>query len=89
MSIHWADLARVAEASLGFGVGIAVVFALGVLGLSRLDGARSGERASGTGSWPGARVAARGALVVSAVAFTACAAAVGYGLYLIIPQLHS
>lgn len=79
MSIHWAGLARVAEISLVFGVGIIVVFALGVVGMSRLEQARSGEGNSSS------RVSG---YALAGTAFALCAAAVLYGLYLIIPQLH-
>jgi len=72
VQIKWADLGQVAEVSLAFGVGIAVVFTLGVLALSRVPDGRS--RA----------VAVSGA----ATAFALCAAAVAYGLYLLIPQFH-
>ena len=72
MQIKWADLGQVAEVSFAFGVGIAVVFTVGVLALSRVPDGRS--RA----------VAVSGA----ATAFALCAAAVAYGLYLLIPQFH-
>jgi hypothetical protein len=76
ISIGWAALGQVAGISLAFGVGIAVAFALGVLGLSRWTDAR--ERG-------GTLV---GYAALTATAFAGCAAAVGYGLYLLIPQLH-
>lgn len=79
ITIHWADLAKVAEVSLAFGVGIVAVFALGTLGISRVASARSGE-ASTT-----ARI---GGYLVAGVAFALCAAAALYGLYLMIPQFH-
>jgi hypothetical protein len=78
-AIHWSGLARVAEVSLAFGVGIAVVFALGVLGLSRLEDVRA------EGGSPAVRA---GAYALAGTAFTACAAAVLLGLYLIVPQFH-
>ena len=78
-SINWADLGRVAEVSAAFGVGIVAVFALGVLGMSRAVAASekptgSGERVTG--------------FAIAGVAFGLCAAAVLYGLYLLIPQFH-
>lgn len=80
ISIHWSGLAQVAEVGLAFGVGLVVVFALGVLGVARLEGARS----SATGA------AARfGGYLQAGLAFAVCAAATGYGLYLLIPQFHS
>jgi hypothetical protein len=72
VQVKWGELFQVAEVSLAFGVGIAVVFTLGVLGLGRMREGRS--RAV--------------ALSGSAVAFALCAAAVAYGLYLLIPQFH-
>jgi hypothetical protein len=79
IQIHWSGLAKVAEFGLAFGVGIVAVFALGVLALSRAESARSAPSGS-----PGraAGLAAAGA------AFAVCAGALGYGLYLLIPQFH-
>jgi hypothetical protein len=76
ISISWSALAEVAGVSLGFALGIALVFSLGVLGLSRAETARQ-----------------RGGAVtpyrtLTAAAFFTCAAAVCYGLYLLIPQFH-
>jgi hypothetical protein len=79
IQIHWSGLARVAEVSLVFSVGIVVVFALGVLGLSRASSARSASAGSG---------ARATGLATAGAAFALCAAAVGYGLYLLIPQFH-
>jgi hypothetical protein len=79
IDIKWAGLFKVAEVSLVFGVGIVTVFALGVLGLARAETARSapaGSAARATG------------LATAGVAFAACAAALLYGLYLLIPQFH-
>jgi hypothetical protein len=80
ISIHWAGLAKVAEVSLAFGVGIVAVFALGVLGLSRVETARAGDASAAVRA---------GGYLVAAVAFLGCAAAAGYGLYLLIPQFHN
>ncbi len=80
IDIHWAGLIKVAEVSLAFGVGIVAVFTLGVLGLAKAETARSapsGSAARATG------------LAVAGVAFAACAAALVYGLYLLVPQFHS
>ena len=79
ITIHWSGLAKVAEVSLGFGVGIVAVFALGVLGLSRVETARSTAT-------PAASKAV--GYVVAGAAFLACVSAVLYGLYLLIPQFH-
>jgi hypothetical protein len=83
--IHWADLAKVAWVSLAFGVGIAVVFALGVVGAAQADTARAGTGRAGTGRAGTGRV--RG-YVVAGSCFTACAAAALFGIYLIVPQFH-
>ena len=72
MQIKWDDLGQVAEVSFAFGVGIVVVFTLGVLGLGLMQEGR------------GRAVGLSGAVT----AFALCAAAVGYGLYLMIPQFH-
>ena len=81
MSVHWAELGKVAWVSLAFGAGIAVVFALGVLGAGATSrsGVTVGERSGA------ARV--RG-YAVAATCFTACAAAALFGIYLIVPQFH-
>ena len=78
LSIDWADLAKVAEVSAAFGVGIVVVFALGVLATSRAAAARIAQR-------PAQRVSG---FAAAGTAFTLCGAAVLYGLYLLIPQFH-
>jgi hypothetical protein len=77
ISIHWSGLLHVAEVAFAFGVGIVTVFALGVLGMSRV----SADSRQGL-----ARV---GDLALAGVAFAACAAATLYGLYLMIPQFHN
>jgi hypothetical protein len=80
ITIHWSGLVRVAEVSLAFGVGIVAVFALGVLGISRVESARA-TGASGTTKL--------GGFAVAGVAFLVCATAAVYGLYLLIPQFHN
>jgi hypothetical protein len=80
ITIHWSGLVKVAEVSLAFGVGIVAVFALGVLGISRIDTARA-DGASG-----GARA---GGYALAGLAFLVCAGAAAYGLYLLIPQFHN
>ncbi|WAX55300.1 hypothetical protein M6B22_12150 [Jatrophihabitans cynanchi] len=88
--IHWADLAKVAWVSLAFGVGIAVVFALGVVGAAQADTARAGTGRAGTGR-AGTGRAGTGRVrgyVVAGSCFTACAAAALFGIYLIVPQFH-
>ncbi|MFN2563096.1 MAG: hypothetical protein ABR571_17610 [Jatrophihabitans sp.] len=79
IEIHWSGLVKVAEVSLAFGVGIVAVFALGVLGLSKAEAAKSapaGSTARATG------------LAGAGLAFLVCGAALLYGLYLLIPQFH-
>ncbi|MEO9139761.1 MAG: hypothetical protein ABI345_11920 [Jatrophihabitans sp.] len=79
LDIKWDGLREVAAVSLLFALGVVLVFTLGVIGLSRADAARealSGSSARTTG------------LALAAVAFSGCAVAVLYGLYLMIPQFH-
>jgi hypothetical protein len=77
MHIDWSALGQVAIVSLVFGVGIAVLFAVGVNALSRRAVAVEEKRSA-----PPADTA------VAGLCFLACLAAVAYGLYLIIPQFH-
>jgi hypothetical protein len=79
--IHWADLVKVAWVSLAFGAGIAVVFALGVVGAAQVEADRVGAARATAAS----RV--RGYLIAGSC-FTACAAAALFGIYLIVPQFH-
>jgi hypothetical protein len=79
VTIHWSGLVKVAEVSLAFGVGIVAVFALGVLGLSRVEAARTTDVPGGS---------RLGGYLLAGLAFAACAAATLYGLYLLIPQFH-
>jgi NO-binding membrane sensor protein with MHYT domain len=76
MHLDWSALAQVAIASLVFGVGIALLFAVGVTALSRRAVAYEYNRP------------ARFDTAIVGLCFAACAAAVLYGLYLIIPQFH-
>ncbi|MFD0070718.1 hypothetical protein ACFV99_09900 [Streptomyces sp. NPDC059944] len=80
MHLDWTALGEVAAVSTGVTVAVVVVFALGVLGLARVEAAREGD--AGTGS-PGALGIAQAGLC-----FLACAAVVAYGIYLIVPQFH-
>lgn len=79
ISINWADLGKVAGVSLAFGAGLVIVFTLGVLGLTKAEAAREAPAGS-TGRASG--------LALAGLAFAGCAAAVLYGLYLVIPQFH-
>jgi hypothetical protein len=76
MHLDWAALGQVAVIGIGVAVAVVVIFSLGILALSHrdaeIDAANSGA------------VALTGALLC----FTACAATVLYGIYLIIPALH-
>lgn len=76
MDVDWSALGEVAAVSLGATVGVVVVFAVGVLALSARENVRS-TGGAGTGQLAGA-----------GACFLACACAVLYGLYLIIPQFH-
>jgi len=76
MHIDWSALAQVAIASLVFGVGIALLFAVGVTALSRRAVARERHSPAPVDT------------AIAGLCFAACVAAVLYGLYLIIPQFH-
>ncbi|MFH8495253.1 hypothetical protein [Streptomyces coeruleorubidus] len=77
MHPDWTALGQVAAVSTGVTVAVVVVFALGVLGLARLEGARDQQ----------GRTCAVG-LTQAALCFLACAAVVAYGIFLIVPQFH-
>ncbi|MCZ0989892.1 MULTISPECIES: hypothetical protein [Streptomyces] len=74
MKIDWAALGSVFGVSLAFTVGLVALFTLGVNGLSRR------EKAAAQGG--SAALAVTGAYVC----FAACAAAVAYGIYLIVAK---
>ncbi|MEV0218547.1 hypothetical protein [Streptomyces sp. NPDC050704] len=77
MQLDWTALGEVAAVSTGVTIGVVVVFALGVLGLARVEAAREGD--AGTDAV---------GLGVAGLCFLACAAVVAYGIYLIVPQFH-
>ena len=77
MHLDWTALGQVIAVSLAVTVAVVVVFALGVLGLARYEGAREG---GGGASVPG--------LAQAGLCFLACVAVVAYGIYLIVPQFH-
>ncbi|WP_328432088.1 hypothetical protein [Streptomyces sp. NBC_00453] len=85
MNIDWSALGQVTGVSIGVTVAVVVVFALGVLGLARFEGAR--EDGGGTGGGVGGGVSSLG-LAQAGLCFLACAAVVAYGIYLIVPQFH-
>ncbi|MFI0941483.1 hypothetical protein [Streptomyces sp. NPDC021020] len=76
MDVRWGSLAEVAVVSFGATVAVVLVFALGVRALT----GRAADRTAGQGG--PARAVAAGAC------FAVCAAAVAYGLYLIVPHSH-
>ncbi|EFL20472.1 MULTISPECIES: hypothetical protein [Streptomyces] len=78
MQLDWSALGQVAAVSVGVTVAVVTVFALGVLGLARVEAARE---ENGTGS-------STVGLTQAGLCFVACAAVVGYGIYLIVPQFH-
>jgi hypothetical protein len=78
--VDWVSLGKVAGVGLIFGVGIVALFAIGVLGLSMARGKATDGEAPVDGPGAGS--------VLAGMCFVVCAAAVGYGLYLIIPQFH-
>jgi hypothetical protein len=77
MSLDWTALGQVTAVSIGVTVAAVVVFALGVLGLARYEGARAGE--GGTSAL---------GLTQAGLCFLACAGVVAYGIHLIVPQFH-
>ncbi|KUM88522.1 hypothetical protein RKD19_002863 [Streptomyces canus] len=78
MSIDWTALGQVTAVSVGVTIAVVVVFALGVLGLARFEGAQEDD---------GAGTSTLG-IAQAGLCFLACAAVVAYGIYLIVPQFH-
>jgi len=76
MDIKWGSLGEVAVVSIGATIGVVVLFAFGVRALAERDTIRA-EGGDGTFQQ-----------VSAGTCFAVCAAAVLYGLYLIIPQFH-
>lgn len=76
MDVKWGSLGVVAVVGVGVTVGVVLMFALGVRALAGRDAARDGSPA---------RTAQAG---IAGMCFAACAGAVLYGLYVIIPQFH-
>jgi hypothetical protein len=77
MHLDWTALGQVTAVSIGVTVAVVTVFALGVLGLARVEGARDQN-----GGTPAV------AFVQAGLCFLACAAVVAYGIHLIVPQFH-
>jgi hypothetical protein len=96
--IDWTSLGKVALASSVFAIGVVIVFSLGVVGLSQLQGSAGLVSPAETPGQTGSRSPAldqagradrrAGGLVLAAACFTLCVAAVGYGIWLIVPQFH-
>jgi hypothetical protein len=94
LSIDWSSLGEVAVVSIGVAVAVVVIFSLGVRILAaptaegdpRIGGEAGPATPAATGA-PRVRTAPL-PLFVAGLCFLACLAAVGYGLYLLIPQLH-
>jgi hypothetical protein len=72
MKINWSALGSTFAVSTLITLGVVAVFCLGISALSRRETAPAGAAA-----------ARSGALAVATLSFAACAAAVGYGLYVI------
>ncbi|GAA4638100.1 hypothetical protein GCM10023196_094530 [Actinoallomurus vinaceus] len=77
MDIKWNALGEVAAVAFAVGVAIVVIFSVGILSWSvrRPEGAHYGRESTL-------------ATAASGLCFLACAAIVGYGIYLIVPQFH-
>jgi hypothetical protein len=96
--IHWTSLGKVAGVSFVFGLAIIVVFSCGVVGVGWIRGHQpqhdAVEDASGLAAIDSEPDVAIGAarrsvgVALAATCFLFCAAAVAYGLYLIVPQFH-
>ncbi|MEW2166615.1 hypothetical protein AB0912_26990 [Streptomyces sp. NPDC007084] len=82
MHLDWTALGEVAAVSTGVTVAVVVVFALGVLGLARVEAGREGDGDTGARGGDALGIAQAG------LCFLACAAVVAYGIYLIVPQFH-
>lgn len=79
MSIDWAALGQVFGVSLAVTVGIVGLFTVGIVGTSRKPNPAGGEEGVVAATAPG-----MGARAGAMVAFGLCAAAVSYGIYLIV-----
>ena len=76
MNIDWTALGEVTAVSIGVTFAVVVVFAFGVLGLARYEGAKEQGVTSAV------------AVAQAGLCFLACVAVVAYGIYLIVPQFH-
>ncbi|MFI6086366.1 hypothetical protein [Streptomyces sp. NPDC051218] len=85
MDIDWAALGSVFGVSLAVTVALVGLFTLGIVGLSKREAATSGAATAGASA--GASTAggtAAAARTGAYVCFALCAAAVAYGIYLIV-----
>ncbi|MFF1697476.1 hypothetical protein ACFVXC_28325 [Streptomyces sp. NPDC058257] len=80
MNIDWAALGSVFGVSLAVTVALVGLFTLGIVGLSKREAATSGATSTAATAG-GPPVAAR---TGAYVCFALCAAAVAYGIYLIV-----
>ncbi|MDX3850116.1 hypothetical protein [Streptomyces sp. AK02-01A] len=83
MHLNWSSLGEVVAVSIGATLGIVIVFALGVRALA--SAGRTKVRARGGAGAKGLAALSR---AFAGLCFLACAAAVGYGLYLIVSQVR-
>jgi len=81
MHIDWTALFKVAGVSFVFGVGIVCVFSVGLLALDSGAPEGASDVAAVRAASPARKLAAGSCFLI-------CAAAVLYGLWLIIPQFH-
>ncbi|UQA96169.1 hypothetical protein [Streptomyces halobius] len=79
MSIDWAALGQVFGVSFAVTVGIVGLFTVGIVGTSRKPAPEGGKEGAAASTAPGV-----GARVGATAAFALCAAAVAYGIYLIV-----
>ncbi|MFB7273059.1 hypothetical protein [Streptomyces sp. NPDC056244] len=86
MALDWSGLGEVALVSVGATVGVVFVFALGVRILAHRDEDEEPDGRPRLGR--DRRRPSAPARAVAGLCFLACAAAVAYGLYLIVPQFH-
>lgn len=82
MDIDWAALAAVFGVSLAVTVALVGLFTLGIIGLSKHEAATAGASSPGASSAAGGSAAA--ARTGAYACFALCAAAVAYGIYLIV-----
>ncbi|MHA6762870.1 hypothetical protein [Streptacidiphilus sp. PAMC 29251] len=84
MKINWEALGSTFGVSMLITVGVVTTFCLGIAALSRHETAAGRSATAGaTTAGASARGGSVPALAAATLCFAACAAAVGYGLYLI------